>query len=271
MTYDEICQKLVGKNKVQALKIEEKKGGVWKLQYKEGKKIDYVECENRETLDQILIAFGGKNLETCRAPDKFLSLCSSWGSEDLNEIGHTITKIAISGKRSVRSLSNKICVPGDCGTPPTPHAKRTNLKTEMTFNISDTETISQKTFCFNKRSEFDNLVDFIFNHKSLKNLSYYTNKLCTENRETKDQCVWERCLAGDGSKRMVLELKLINGKKYEGMVRADVFRAAGDMFETPCQRLSFGPKKGHTQLICGFAIDDGKIDANNYKLSSEGQ
>ncbi len=104
MNYDEIYQNFVGKGKIQPIEIGKSDDGMWVLTYKEGKKTRQVECEDREYLDKILIEFGGKNPDTCRAPDMFLAMDGSWGSNHINDLGHRITKIKFSGNICVARI-----------------------------------------------------------------------------------------------------------------------------------------------------------------------
>lgn len=266
MNYDDIYQKFIGKEKIQALNIIEANNGKWVLRYKEGRKTFELACENRDILDKILVEFGGKNPETCRAPDKFLKL-NSWRSEDINELGHRITKAKMSGSRVIRSTHYPIVLPDDCGSHTIVGAKRKSEEKIINLKLKDKETIDF-TLSFQHPNEFDNLCDFIASHKTLCKLGWHIMLLGTESRETGDQCVWKRLKAGDGTKRMVLELIGLNSTHYTECVRQDLYNAASDMFYSPCQRIEVKKKKEQTMEICMFAAEDGKIDLTGYEAVS---
>lgn len=255
---DKIYQQFVGKDKIQALNIIPGKGKKWILRYKEGgRKIFNLECENREFLDKLLVEFGGKNPETCRADDKFLEPIG-WHHEDINELGHRITKVMFSGYRTVRNTSYPVILPDNVGAPPLRGAKRDDKK-EILLYLKDREHI-QFTQSFKNGEEFDKLVEFITNHKALGKLRWAVMIMGTEARESGDQLVWKRLKAGDGTKRMVLELIGLNTTHYTDCVRQELFDAAGDMFHAPCQRVGIKKKKEQTEEICMFAAEDGKLD-----------
>jgi hypothetical protein len=73
MQYNELCQIFIGKGKIQPLQIMPSNGG-YELLYQEGEKKSKVFCEDRTELEKILVEFGGKNPETCKAPSLFLKL-----------------------------------------------------------------------------------------------------------------------------------------------------------------------------------------------------
>ena len=262
--YDEIYQEFIGKDKVQAVKVMEKNGR-WVLQYKEGKKRDEIECEDRETLDKILIEFGGKNPETCSAVDDFLKLNKSWTSDTLNDLGHRITKVRFNASRVTRKATFPIILPEGCGHYPIVNAKK-NDKDSINIMLIDKES-TVFTRAFKTRQEFDNLQDFIFSNVSLNKLDWHVMLLGTESRDPARQCVWKRLKAGDGTKRMILELIGLDGAHYTDCVRQDLYNAAGDMFENACQRISMKKKKEQTIEICMFAAEDGKVDISGLEVA----
>jgi len=267
MNYDEIYKNFVGKNKIQPLEVfKDSDSDMWILKYKEGNKYADISCEVREDLDKILIEFGGKNPDTCRAPDKFMEL-SDWNSEDLNNMGHIIQKISFSGSRLVRSTHYPILFPENTGHSTIIDKKGATKNNTFNLRLMDRELMDY-TLGFKSRDEFDNLINFLKTHETLKKLTWTVMLLGTESRETKDQCVWKRLKAGDGTKRMVLELVGLNGRHFTHCVRADLFNAAGDMFDSPCKRVSIKKKKQIEEEICLFAAEDGKIDMSRFDLES---
>lgn len=267
MNHDDIYEKFIGNGKIQALNIIPTEEGKWILRYKDGKKIYELECEGRDFLDKLLVEFGGKNPETCRAPDKFLIMDGSWMSEDLNELGHRIVKVKFSGSRIVRSTSYPVVLPDECGLFTIVGARRKIPDKIINQKLVDRE-FCDFTLAFNSPSQFDNLCEFINKHDSLSKLIWHTMLLGTESRETGANCVWKRLKAGDGTKRMVLELIGLNGNHYTECIRQELFNAAGDMFYAPCQRIKVKKKKEQTMEICMFAAEDGNIDLSNYEAAT---
>ena len=266
MNYDELYQQFIGKGKVQAISINKKNGG-WALKFKEGKKFDEIESDDRESLEKLLIEFGGKNPETCTAPDKFLTIDGTWDAETINMLGHRISKAKFSGQRLLRNDAHPITIPDDCGYQTIMDSKKKTGNGVVNLRLVDREMIDF-TMAFKKPDEFDNLCKFLFNNEQLKRLKWHIMLLGTESRETKDQCVWKRLKAGDGTKRMVLELIGLNGNHYTECIRQDLFNAAGDMFYNPCQRITVKKKKEQTMEICMFAAEDGKIDMTKYEAAT---
>jgi hypothetical protein len=265
MDYDTIYEKFVGSGKIQPLNVYESENkGAWILRYKDGKKNEEIECEDRDALDRILVEFGGKNPDTCKTFDKFLKIDGSWLSEDLNILGHRINKIKIGGFRVLRSKTIPLELPNDCGSLKMFGARRGPKKNSVNLLLTDRETVDF-TVSFVDPEHFDNMVDFILKHDSLKDLTWHVGILGTESRETKAQCLWERIRAGDGTRRMVLELHALNGNDYTECVRQDLFNAAGDMFHTPCKRIPMKKKGSIHKLICAFAAEDGTIDISDYE------
>lgn len=264
MDYDQIYQDFVGKDKVQPLSISQKKSGAWVLKYREGKLIRDVECSSRDDLDKILVGFGGKNPETCKTDSKFLELTGEWGSEELNILGHRITKIQLDGLRISRIKIIPFILPEGTGQKSAMASKR-RLLDEITLRLRDREE-SSFTRSFDKIEEFDALVTFLKSHPSLKDLRWFVKLIGTESKSTGKQCVWKRVQAGDGTKRMVLELRKLDGKSFKNCVRKDVFDSAGDMFDTPCRRISVRRKGSGEQNICLFAAEDGLVDISNFEV-----
>jgi hypothetical protein len=264
----EIYKNFVGKGKVQALSIEEvqnKNGLTYKLLYREGNKQESITSDDKEMLEKILKEFSGKNTETCRASDIYLTLSKLWNSNTLIQLGHRITKIRLSGSRVTRDNAIPILLPKNCGETTIMGARKKETAFEISLKQFDKEQ-ADFTLSFKNPKEFDNLTKFIANHKLLSQLTWYTLIIYTETTN-KTNCMWQRLKSGDGSNRMVLELTFIDGTHYTDCIRQDVFNAAGDMFETACQRLTVKKKVQLTRDVCMFAAEDGKIDLSNYEAA----
>lgn len=266
MNHDDIFAQFVGKDKIQPVSVIKTEDG-FRLLYKEGRKWEHVDCEDRQVLDEILISFGGKNPETCRTESRFLDLAKEWGSDDLNDLGHRITKVRLIGDRIVRSKVIPVYFPEGTGASGTIQSKRSHEKDMASLLMRDTEHV-EITRSFDSPKEFDALATFLLSDPALKDLHWRVDLIGTESREVSKQCIWKRCRAGDGTKRMVLELQEIDGVGYEQCVRQDLFDAAGDMFDAPCKAIKVKPKHEQTKKICLFAAEDGTVDLAAYEAAT---
>lgn len=265
--YEKIYQNFIGKDKIQPLKITNNEDGSFSLHYKEGKKNDSIECADRSTLEKILIEFGGKNPETCRAPDYLLKFNSAWTYEDILLMGHKISKISLRGRRETRNDFFPIILPDNCGSPTLSKKKPTKeAPSEIRIGLKDKEEASI-TWQFNNQDEFDVFQAFFSSHESLKKLHWDVVNLVTENKKTKVSYFWKRVKAGDGTKRMVLELIGLNGEHYTDCVRQDLFNAADDMFYAPCQRVKVKNKAVSTRELCMLAVEDGKVSVEGLEAA----
>lgn len=261
---EKLIQKFIGENKIQPLRIEDLPDGTSNLIYNDEKlKVQTINCESREILEEILVEFGGDNPETCKTEERFLVMDGTWGSEDLLKLGHLITKIEISGTKTVKDEESEIMLPPNCGEPALPGSKKG--KEDMLLKRMVQKENLSRTMSFQYIEEFDNFIKFLLADKRTKELTYHVGLLATESKESGGQCVWRRIKAGDGTKRMVLELVSLNGKSYTDCVRQQLFDAAGDMFVAPCKRIEVKKKKESFDSICAFALEDGKIDAGKYE------
>lgn len=264
LTYQELYEKFVGLGKVQPLRVEKQKSGDgWNLVYKEGRRNFTIDCPTRAFLDKLLVEFGGRNPDTCRASDRFKDL-NGWNSKTIRDLGHIILKIALRGELSSRDIDMPVKLEGKCGLRPVV-GRKGKPRDEVNVLFRDT-TSCRFTIDFKAMAEFDRLLNFINSHDTLCELGWKVDVIVTHNISTQDTCRWERKRVGDGSKTMALELMHINGRSFEKCVRGDVFNAAGDMFEVACQRLKLTKKKDPTKDVCGFAVDDGKIDVTDYDI-----
>jgi len=263
MNYDKIYHDFIGKDKVQPISITKKKGNIWSLKYREGRLVRTIDCDNRDDLDKILIEFGGKNPETCKADGRFLELNFTWGASELFDCGHRITKISIRGSKVTRQKNIPFELPTGTGHQSAIQSKKRNSDS-ISLKMKDSED-AVLTRSFSSVEEFDELLAYIQNHTSLKDLNWFVTLIGTESRQTGKQCVWKRVQAGDGTRRMVLELRELNGKDFRDCVRQDIFDAAGDMFNAPCRRITIKKKKPAEKDICQFAAEDGSIDISGYE------
>jgi hypothetical protein len=264
--YDEFYAKFVGKGKIQPLRVKKSNKDTYVLIYKEGSKIQQIKCEDRNVLDALLVEFGGKNPETCKAQSRFLEINGGWTAEDIRQLGHTITKVKVVGDRVLRSKTVPIYLPEGTGCVGIIQSKKKNDKNEIVLSMHDRETAGF-TRAFKDSEEFDTLIDFLLTNPSLKDLVWRLEVLCTESRDTGVQCLWKRTKAGDGTKRMVLELRALNGIPFTKCIRQDLYDAAGDMFDAPCKSIKAHKKDNlPTAKICLFAAEDGTIDIDKYEL-----
>jgi len=264
MNYDKIYQDFVGKNKVQPLEIISDKAGGFYLTYKEGTNRDKVHCEDRRVLEEILVEFGGQNPETCKAHEMFLKIDGSWDNKTLESLGHSITKIRIIGNKTSDSEKYNIHLPD--GTGELTISKKGKIKDYINI-LSRSHRRVEFTRVFKDTIEFKKLIDFLINDSSFNGMIWNVMQLCTES-ENKKQCNWKRVIAGDGTKRMVLELRELDGVPFSKCVRQDLFNAAGDMFDAPCQRIKVSKKESGEKNICLFAAEDGSVDLSNYEAAT---
>lgn len=265
MNYDDIYQQFIGKDKIQPLRIEKTSNGAFELLYKEGTRTHRIKCEDRKTLEQILVEFGGRNPETCKTESRFLELDGTWGTDDLLDLGHRITKISISGGRILRQKNIPIKAPPGTGAPVIIHSKR-NKEDNINLRLVDREDV-KFTRSFREPYELDALIDFLKSEDALRGLRWRVDLLGTQSRETERQCVWQRVQAGDGTRRMVLELRKLDGVDFRRCVRQDLFDTAGDMFDAPCKRVRLKKKKAQEREICLFAAEDGKVNIEAYEAA----
>jgi hypothetical protein len=207
------------------------------------------------------LAFGGKNPETCRAPDLFLDLDTKWTSSDILNRGHKITKIKLVGKLVTNQKKIPIDIGDDCGSFVLIRSKK-NSHRQIILNQRYVEEASI-TRSFNNIDEFENLLKFIRTNPLLNELKWYVKQINSESTQTKDQCVWKRKSAGDGTKRMVLLLQKLNGINFTECMRKDLYDAADEMFYAPCERLTGKKATAPTQDICFLAAEDGTVDISN--------
>lgn len=250
-TVDEIREEFVGKGRVQVLGIERIDGGGFKLIYKTGKgKTEDIESESRRELDQILIEFGGKNPETVSAPDEFLTL-GEWDSKTILRAGHMIQKIRISGSNTARNKTFQVEIPKTCGKRPMLNAEREDKRESVkaAVRLHDSEK-ADFTIAFEDPSQFDELKDFIKQEQMLSNLKWSVHEMVTLSTETKKYCKWARATAGDGSKRMVLELKSLDGTHYNNCMYYDLLAAADDMIGGECKKIPNPAAKPKERLVC---------------------
>ena len=261
MNYDEIHDKFVsmGKGKVQAIRvIADNSGKAFILKYKAEGKYEEITCKTREDIDKILIQYGGNNTETCSAADKFLTVDGAWNSDDLNELGHRITKIQLQGMIRVKENEYPIRIPDECGFFNVIGARPKNPQREVTHR-QDYREHCTFTLSFRNRWEADALFEFILSHMTLQKLTWFVRVLGTESRDTGESCVWKRGKSGDGTQRMILQLQTLDGKHFHKCVRGDLFNAAGDMADVICKQIKVR-KIQRDRTVCMFAAEDGKVD-----------
>lgn len=255
--WNDVLDEFRGRGKIAAIKISEPKKGVYRLHYEENGQTSYVDWHNRDELADALVEFGGKNADTVAAPDKFLKI-GDWNSEDLNELGHRITKIKIVGEYQVRNSSIPIDLPKKCGQAKIIDAKKQTDDLTITKHLKDREHGSI-TISFRDSQQFDNLVKELQSNQHFRNWNWSVETMGTESRTTCQQCLWVRESAGDGTRRMTLQLKELDGKDYTECLPSDLRRAADDMFDTDCRKIPGQKKPPTPRKICFWAAQEGRV------------
>jgi len=269
MNATELEAKFIGfeKGMIHALRIEElKKTGQYRLWFREDQKKGqtHIDYDDYDELQKYLVKFGGKNPDTCKAQERFVDFDGTWDNKTLANLGQRVTKISLEGTATVKSDRYAVTFPENTGSPGTLQANR---------NTSDVTNVhnGEHKKCFVTRSfssplEMDNLAKHLLGEASFKNLKWKTKKLHTEQIATGKQCVWVNVLAGDGTRKRVLELQEVDGIKFFRCVRQELYDAAGDMFDQPCKRVPTGTEREAPEKnICLFALEDGKINSAGKK------
>ena len=257
-----IIQRWRGEGKIRTRKVQRLEDGSYELFYEESPgRVERLVCEDRNTLDEILLEFGGRNNETVAAPPRFLKL-GDWRAADLEELGHRIQKIKLKADRMIPSSKEEIPVPADCGYTQIIDAQKSTRKAEIVFERSTAfrEWFGEITILFRQPEEFDNLVDFIQSHKFMKDLTFYVKELGTYSIDSRSSCTWNRKKIGDGTMRIELQLTHLNEKSYSQCVYFDLVAAADGMADSECKIVEI-PKqlKPATKTVCGIALEAGRV------------
>lgn len=248
INWDKVREDFIGKGKIQALRVEKQKNGKWTLLYRDGKKHEEIETEDKRELDKLLVEFGGKNPETVSAPDKFLKI-PGWGSEDLIDVGHRIQKIRLSGSRTVRNKTFPLDIPENCGQSEMLNAKKDASGLKISLRQRDAEDVAF-TACFKRQEEFDNLIHFLTTSPQLQGLTWHVNLIETYSIDTEAYCTWRRAQAGDGTRRMVLELERLDGVHYNSCIHYDLVAAADGLAAGECKKIPDKRTEPKDRLIC---------------------
>ncbi len=112
---------------------------------------------------------------------------------------------------------------------------------------------------FTRAEEFDHFVNFLLTNESLKGLTWHVRNIFLENTETHDVGFWKRCKAKDGTSRMILELKEINGIKYHDIMYTELLAYADGMADAECCQVPKGKKIQKQDTVCYFAAKEGKV------------
>jgi len=249
INWEKVREDFIGSGKIQALRIDETPTG-FKLIYREGKKQTFIESKTKKELRELLVEFGGKNPETVSAPDQFLKM-SGWSNNDLEEMGHTITKIQLTGSHTARDMLIPIEFPAECGFDGILDCKKTSEFKGLKRNIKlkDIGTMDI-TVVFKQPSQFNDLIDFIKKHETLKKFTWNVKGLVTFSHDTGKYCKWRRSIAGDGTKRMILELQHIDGVHYNNCMFYDLVEAADGMIGGECRKIPDKRNKPKERMIC---------------------
>ena len=266
---EEIKARLMGLDDgaVEIIDIKEKKQDGkdgWQLKYKENNQpgIQKIWSVSREEIEEFSHTFGGRNLETFAADSKFLELDFTWDANDLLRLGHRPTKIKLEGSVTTKNKRVKIDFPPDTGESAILESKKEERDCAI-LRMKDVEGM-KFTRSFSDYTEMNNLIAFIKEEEQIIGLKWYVQMLCTQSTTTKKQCLWVREKAGDGTRRMTLQLDYLDGVKYDKCLRQDLLNAAGGMAITPCQSAKGEKKKPREVKICLWAAEDGKLDLNKY-------
>lgn len=261
----QIERDFIGNSKIEALEIKKNKD-VFELVYRDKNgHTCTIAADSKEELESLVKECGGRNVETCKADCKYLNLDGSWGSKELLEKGHRITKIVLGGTKVTFSVKENIPMPEGTGYGRTINAEK---------NVDDTIMWRQNgrmqcefTRFFHSPEEFDSLIGLIFQHKHTKDLVWRVKQINTESVATGNQCVWKRVVAGDGTKRMVLELRELDGQPYTKCIRQALIEAAAGMFDAPCRRVKV-KRSAVEHEICLFAAEDGTLDLEGFEAAA---
>ncbi|MFC1895060.1 hypothetical protein ACFL0Q_00135 [Thermodesulfobacteriota bacterium] len=251
MDWDKVREEFIGKGKVQALKIEPIAGGKFRLYYREGKGTpDFIEADDKPELDKLLIEFGGKNPETVAAPDMFLTI-QDWMSGGVEQLGHRLEKISLRGFRDIRNTSVPLYIPQTCGHPEILHSKKDRGPEPVRARILQKEHDQIKfTVCFATTEELDSLLAFLKTDQALRDFTWQVETLVTLALDSGRMCKWVRTTAGDGARRMVLELQRLDDTHYNNCVHHDLVCAADGMVGGECKKIPDKRRKQKEQLIC---------------------
>lgn len=261
--WDKLLEEFIGKDRVESLSIKQDLNtNKWLYKYREridGKlKTSVLEFNDRHNAEKFHFHFGGKNPSSCSAPLDYNKL-GLWRSEDLRELGHRITEISLIGQYTVRDTVIEIALPPESG-----HdfliSKKKNKKGDIAkFVLNDIEKC-HITRVFAGCEEFDNFIDFLQTNESLKKLVWHVRWMTLENEETNEVGNWRRCRAQDGTSRMILELKTVNGVNYQNIMYRTLLGYADGMADAECCKVGVGKKIQKESTVCYFAAKSGKFD-----------
>ena len=249
--WKKVRQEFIGKGKIAVVRIDgPDEHGTYRLHYEENGNAQWIDSKEKDEMEKILIEFGGKNLDSVSAPDKFL-LLNDWSSQDIAELGHSIKQISLTGCLVARENTIPIIFPSSCGSSPISKSKKEKKKQTIEANIiqkdKDNLTFTAK---FNDENEFNNLIKFVKNNKIMKNMVFYVTRMVTQNLKSKQTCLWLRTTSGDGIKRMILELRAIDGVSFDRCCLFDLISAADDMADGECKHVPDISKKRYEKLLC---------------------
>ena len=175
------------------------------------------------------------------------------------EKGHRVAEIRVVGIRNVRNSSIPITLPDGTGYEHLVGKKKKVQNNQVNLVLRDNE-LCNMTRVFTRHCELDTFIEFLQTNESLKNLTFHVDLLTLENEETKEVGRWERCRAKDGTNRMVLELKKINGKKYTEFMYSQILAYSDGMADAECRKIPKPKAKPKDDTVCYFAAKDGAFD-----------
>jgi len=259
--WDKLLEEFIGKDKVESNSIFQNDDDNWIYKFKEKgiRGWQEITLPDRETAENFHFMFGGKNASTVSAPEK-LNTINDWGADYIEYLGHRITEISVQGLRCLRSQTIPIDIPEGCGHQKIIGKKKKEPKKDIiNLRQNDVEKCDF-TRVFKGKDELNQFVYFLKNDPLLKNLKFYVRKMTTENEETYDVGLWKRCSAKDGTARMIVELKKINGLDYTKLMYRELLAFADGMADAECKKIPQKPTIPKPTTICYFAAKNGKFD-----------
>lgn len=237
-----VIDEYIGKGKVNILSCTKIEKSKWSVRFKQKGKIDEVEFNDLKEAQDFCFEFGGKNNMTIAAPRQLLFINpneETWSAKALEAWGHNLLSIKTMKCYSQQGTSTHVYldIPEECGCVYLPGKKTTKMDetVKLTRTIQQADIINGKKIFFEDTYAIDNLVAHL--RKELPHHNIPVASFQTQNAETGDLCDFQRKRVGDGSKRIELRLKSINGKNISDWKFMDILGIADGLAETTCERV----------------------------------
>ncbi len=242
----------IGAGKVAMLNEKRVKEGI-QLWWEENGKIEFAIFPSKQEAKEFREAFAGKNLTTVRADEKYMHANGNWSAIELFEQGQMIIGIKL-GIERVEALGrdNIILEPGT-GRASITKRKRPPKKAETMpvphFHVTKTNG----TRYFDTPEECDKYFQNLYTGVPTCNKNILW--LRTMHLESGAYVDWKRRSVKDGSSRMELVVRTINGQDY-GFVAADIIFDVTEGFDVePCQKLIEKPRAKEPTEICRTTVE----------------